>query len=475
MNSLKLKQTDKLEVVPVALPIEWDDVKEFRDTGCIVSITHGNKGRRLVHPVTVKLERGFSKADVALLNYIATSLTKQFTALIPRVWESYSLRNLFAHLRRHKTQSKHTPVPYSYYIFKFCEFIHAEPDDLITSLIDAEGDLIPKQVKWIRKQIESWMDELLADGYAPQSIKVAINAVRTWLWVNEVEIGRIALPTGYTKYPTRSPTLEELQRLIDIASLREKVMISMLALSGLRIGTLIELRYGHVREELEKRIVPLCIHIKAEETKGKYADYFTFINEEVVNYLKLYLEERRQGSPSGKIPPEEISDDSPLFRTKEDTEVKPLTYNAAYKTIHNLMLKAGLIKKGEKRRHELNVHSLRKYFKTQLTAKGVPSDYVEFMMGHKISTYNDVKSLGVEKLREIYKRADLSIKPQTKVSKLDMLKEIVRSLGLDPEKVLVKDAILEPKRSIIDESREIEVLQEAGRDWIKRIVMQGDD
>ena len=63
-------------------------------------------------------------------------------------------------------------------------------------------------------------------------------------------------------------------------------------------------------------------------------------------------------------------------------------------------------------RDRLRAHSLRKFFRTQLTARGVPVEYVEYMMGHKTSSYNDIKSLGVEFLRNLYRLADLSIRPK---------------------------------------------------------------
>jgi len=81
-----------------------------------------------------------------------------------------------------------------------------------------------------------------------------------------------------------------LQHLVNIADLREKVIIATLALGGFREGTLVRLRYRHVREDLERRIVPLHIHVESEITKGKYHDYDTFLGEEAIEYLRLYLE-----------------------------------------------------------------------------------------------------------------------------------------------------------------------------------------
>ncbi len=56
----------------------------------------------------------------------------------------------------------------------------------------------------------------------------------------------------------------------------------------------------------------------------------------------------------------------------------------------------------------MRVHSLRKFFKTQMEAAGVKTDYVEYFMGHKRDTYHDIESLGMEKLRSIYANANLS-------------------------------------------------------------------
>jgi len=113
----------------------------------------------------------------------------------------------------------------------------------------------------------------------------------------------------------------------------------------------------------------------------------------------------------------------------------------------------------------LRPHSIRNFFRTQLAALGVNTDYIEYMMGHKVNTYHDVKMLGVERLRQIYARSGLSIKPKATSHKLEMLKEFTRSLGLDPEKIIVRDPISEPHRAIAstadDERAQLAALGEA--------------
>jgi len=91
--------------------------------------------------------------------------------------------------------------------------------------------------------------------------------------------------------------------------------------------------------------------------------------------------------------------------------------------------------------YELRVHSLRKYFKTQLLALGVQPDYVDYMVGHTVDIYHDIQMKGVEFLRNIYAGSDLSIKPKTRVSKIDALKGIIRAWGLNPEQILTREAL----------------------------------
>jgi hypothetical protein len=93
--------------------------------------------------------------------------------------------------------------------------------------------------------------------------------------------------------------------------------------------------------------------------------------------------------------------------------------------------------------YDLRVHSLRKYFKTQMLALGVQADYVDYMMGHTIDTYHDIQSIGIDKLRNVYAAAGLSIKPKTQVSRVEALKEIIRAWGMNPEQVLARDALAE--------------------------------
>lgn len=178
------------------------------------------------------------------------------------------------------------------------------------------------------------------------------------------------------------------------------------------------------------------------------------------------------GSPEQRTPPEEITDESPLIRDSHSARVKPISPGRVHNILHNLYREAGLLTDNNGRRYEIRAHSLRKYFRTQLAALGMNSDYIEYMMGHKISTYHDVQMKGIEFLRSIYAASGLSITSTTQLSKLEMIKTFARGIGLNPEEILTKEAMSEPHRAYASEhereDREIRTLSLAVKDLIRK-------
>ncbi len=116
--------------------------------------------------------------------------------------------------------------------------------------------------------------------------------------------------------------------------------------------------------------------------------------------------------------------------------------------------------------YEIRIHSLRKLFRTQMTALGVPSDYIEYMMGHRLSTYHDVGMKGIEFLRSIYAAANLRIFPKQKVTLADVLKEIIKARGEDPSKYLREEVMR--GRKVLSDEEEAEVYARAIWEMLRR-------
>ena len=59
---------------------------------------------------------------------------------------------------------------------------------------------------------------------------------------------------------------------------------------------------------------------------------------------------------------------------------------------------------------------------------------------------------GIEHLRGIYASSGLSIRPKTRVSKIDAFKEIIRAWCLNPEEILTRDALNRSNTIIIGQN-----------------------
>lgn len=432
------------------------------------------KGYTLKTPVSIPLDKILALGQKGLVEYVIKSLSSQRPVLIPFVLENQSLVELARYFLRYRSASPGSLYGYVDRIWRYCRQARAAPDGLMADVKNGNGVPNPERVNIHTKALEDYMAELQDSGLSPGRVTNYAKAVKTLYRISGVSIV-LPYPLGRkTVVKDRAPTPEELFRLLDFADLRERVIISMPALGGFREGTLVKLQYRHAKHDLERGIVPIHIHVEAEITKGKYHDYDTFLGAEAAEFLKLYLDGRRKGSPDWKMPPEEIMDESPLIRDSRFKVPRPVGEKQIYKLVHNLYFKAGLLKQ-EGQGYALKVHSLRKFFKTQLMALGVQPDYIDYMMGHTIDTYHDVQSKGIEFLRSIYAAKDFGIKPKPQVSKVEQLREFCQYLGFDPEKILAKEAFAEPHRVYVSpqefETHQAQVLSSAIKEGIKQEVI----
>jgi integrase len=297
----------------------------------------------------------------------------------------------------------------------------------------------------MRRLLADFADNLQEENsMAPATVYNIVKSIQFIFKLNGVKLGMPCRRSKWSIYEIRAPTPEEIQKTIDVADVRGKAIIALLAVGGFRSGSLVRLKYRHVKRDLENGITPIHVYVEAPLTKGKRYNYDTFLNREGAEYLKTYLDARQNGALGG--PPECLSDESPLI--SHFCETKPLAVGTIQDIVNALYIKAGVLTKNPKiKRYCLNVKSLRKFFLTQMMSTGTERDYVEYMMGHSLSVYHDVKMKGVDFLRGIYLKSGMSIQPRTKASKILDLIEITRSWKLNPEEVLTQEALNFPGRA----------------------------
>ena len=392
------------------------------------------RGYKFKQPVSVSLDHVLAVGDPQLLRYVIESCTQNRPSLTPFVIENRTMIVLARYLLYGASCSGSTKSLYNYAegVSLYSRFLEASPDRIIDDL-KSNTNLVDK-VK-LENQIgllQQWTESLQGMGLSPSRVHGLVKEMRTFYRKNGCK--EIELPEKLSrkaKYKDTAPLPEQLAKVLEIADLREKVIITLAALGGFREETLTKLQYRHVRDDLETGKTPLHVHVEAEIVKGKYAEHDTFLSEETVNYLRLYIEQRRKGSPDGRNPPEILSDNSPLIRSNTSRTPQPVSSKQIRNTVHGLYQRASLLKKVGGRMYNFRVHSLRKFFKTQFIVAGAPESHVEYWMGHVTDTYNQVQSLGIEKQRQEYASANVIISA-TSVSPDEAIERLVKRVTEDP-------------------------------------------
>ena len=416
-----------------------------------ITLTTSPNNYKLKQPLTLEIPKPRSVAEERLQRYIIDTFLTRQPCLAQFTFENSATMAVAKHLLRHRTGSTATLYHYIYDVHCFCKLLRRTPDQLLNQCKGKDDIPIPKAVVQLAHHLADFADNFQEEnGLAPSTMYKMVRNIQTLFQLNGVSLRMPYRMSRWCIYEERAPTLEELQKTIDVADVRGKAIVALMATGGFRNGTLVQLKYRHVRQDLEKGRMPIHVHVEAAITKGKYHDYDTFVNREASEYLKVYLDARRNGS-IGKDrglggEPECLHDESPLISSIYD--VRPLTSSMVHKIVSGLYFKAGLLAKKQKaRRYDLTAHSLRKFFLTQMVSLGVERDYVEYMMGHKLSSYHDVKMKGIDFLRGVYLASGFSIQPRSKQSKIIDLVEIMHSWGLGPEEFLSHEALNQSYRA----------------------------
>jgi site-specific recombinase XerD len=396
---------------------------------------------KLRKPISINLNKVLEAQEIGLVEYIIKSCLSHQPSIIPYIFENKSLVKLARHFLRHCSGSHQSCLMYTVKLKKYATWLGHNPDTIIQDVKPIGAIPDPIKVQNHSGFLNDYLAELQDNGLKPSGVNNCIKAVKTFYHVNGAEVKLSEPLVRKTIYKDRAPKPEEITLMLDKSATRESFIIAAIATGGFREGTFAKLKYRHVREDLEANRIPIHIHVEAAITKGKYHDYDTFLNAEASHLLKLYIDDRKRGSRI--MPPEELTDDSPLIRNSHVAgKVLGVSEKTISKIVHELAVSTKIAKKlPDSWMYSVRTHSLRKFFRTQMSAAKLDSEIINYMMGHTVDTYEDVQSLGVETLRNLYTSAGLAIRPKTQANRIDQLKEIIRAWGQNPEEILTKDAL----------------------------------
>ena len=266
---------------------------------------------------------------------------------------------------------------------KFCELHQITPATL--------AEMAAKDLRLATDLLQDHITMAESKDYSPGYIEEHVNAVKSWLRHFDIVVKRrtkISL-SGFS--PTIQnecvPNHHEISEVYKEAELRESVMISLMAKSGLRPGVignhdgtdglqirdLPDIRIHSRRAECVK--TPSRIVVRRELSKAGH-QYFTFSTHSATKQLLAYLNDRLAHG-------EALNAHSPV--------IHPCSYNNNWRKSQKTFLPTQRI--SEKIRHVFRPkfawrpYVLRAYFDTQLLiaeSRGkITHDFRVFFMGHK--------------------------------------------------------------------------------------------
>jgi site-specific recombinase XerC len=323
----------------------------------------------------------------------------------------------------------------------YCRDAKTTPQAILKLAKSNSGKLKAQFSDFVRK----WESEGKSGAYLGQ-IKAAINS---WLKYNDIMYRiKVNIRDELISKTTRDeviPTREQLDKILRRATTRQKVEISLIAFSGLRLEVMANavgndgLRLKDLEDldidSLKFRKVPAKVNIKEELSKARNR-YFTFIPEVACQYIIDYLDERkRDGETLTPLTPLIL----PHYDKNWQTKTEFLQTFAVSGDIKKAIRGAGF---------DFRPYVFRAYFATNLDiaeSKGVIShSWRQFLMGHKgdmeakYSTNKRWLPENIEEIRNVYSKCTKFFNATSgddKDVRYVMMKGLLMAAGMKEEEI----------------------------------------
>ncbi len=304
-------------------------------------------------------------------------------------------------------------------------------------------DMLTLPITDIENMLVDYLLDLRKQELSSSYINLNFCALKLYYFMNDVRINKekIGKYLGESKKKNvdRSYTHPEIKSLLDIADLRLKVVISILASTGMRIGALPPLKLSHL--ERKGDVYKFKIY---ENTRD---ESICFCSPECANYIDSYLEFRTRSG-------EHLDDKEHTYLIREQFDIndieqirkqgRSIARDSIANMLYTLAIKSGLRKvnhqfTGRERKPVPLAHGFRKFFTTQLINSKVNPEIREMLLGHSIGLASAYyKPTEDEMLEEYLKAADnLTINEENrlrkKVEKLEVEKNQFDALAAEIE------------------------------------------
>lgn len=358
------------------------------------------------------------------------------------------------------TESEVTTPVYTSRINAFRDFVkarfHTDIEELKHLWREAKYSSIQDREKfldWLADITEAYAVYLKQQGFKVTTRHSNLSVVQSYLHKGcRIKECDVDLPKRlFITYHNRDITKEEIRKILEHCTLREKLFYLMMVEMGVRPRTIVKLKYWMIKEDFEAERVPMKIELPSEILKDRIGDRFTFIGEDAFKLLKEYLSLRPN-----------IKDDDLILQPEVKARMKkpylsPETFSNKFS---DLVLELGLVERTEKGKpKKLRMYCLRKYFKNNTYWDSM---YRKFWSCHK-SVEDHYIAKDVEKHRQEYVKGytHLGIYERNPIIRREDIERIVEAR--------VKEKVVE-----IGQLREqVERLRQTQEEWEEKIKEKG--
>jgi hypothetical protein len=218
------------------------------------------------------------------------------------------------------------------------------------------------------------------------SVRARVMPVKFYCSMNRVRLDweyiSRTIPKSRRFADDRAPTREEIKRLLNLATLRIRVAIEMMASGGFRVGAW---DYMTIRDIEPIQRGESLIAGKVTVYRGEPEQYFCFITPEAYRLFSEYMEYRKVHGEKLSLEAPAIRDEFAVSQGRRGTaeNVKRFPSSFVERELCRVLTKSGL-RAERMRRYEFKAaHGFRKFFKTQAEQVMRPAN-VEVLMGHSI-------------------------------------------------------------------------------------------
>lgn len=257
--------------------------------------------------------------------------------------------------------------------------------------------LLDYKPRVLEQMIIGHVENLRDKGKAHKTIKLHVAAIlHFFVTLNDIPLNKrkitrfIPPDDDEFAHSDKAYDIEDILRLLNAGDIRTKVMILLMASTGMRQGALSGLFVGHLTSIPEHNLYQIQVY--ANSRKWRYTTYCT---PECRQAVDTYLEYRRRLG-------ENITNETPLIRELFSpsnpfiiNRPKRCTDEMVSQSLEKALHKSGVnqrsigLQKG-KRRSIMKSHGLRKFTLTRLKKAGIDFSDRHALLGHKSNISNDL-------------------------------------------------------------------------------------